>query len=206
MKKFFLLGTIFLSFIKLSSADPMAMNTLDSPKLQKAVFAGGCFWCMTPPFEKLDGVVQVLSGYTGGVGLNPTYHDYEEKGHIEAVEITYDPSKIKYTDILAVYWKQINPTDSGGQFCDRGPQYRSAIFYLNEDQRKMAEHSKGDLGKSGKFNKSITTELIAATAFYPAEEYHQDYYKKNPVQYKFYRFKCGRDQFLEKIWGKDVNH
>ena len=206
MKKIFLLGIIFLSLIEFGSADSKAMNASDSPKLQKAILAGGCFWCMTPPFEKLDGVIKVLSGYTGGAGLNPTYHNYEKKGHIEAVEITYDPSKIKYTDLLDVYWMQINPTDSGGQFCDRGPQYRPAIFYLNEEQKKLAEQSKEKLEKSGKFDKAITTELIAASTFYPAEEYHQDYYKKNPVQYKFYRFKCGRDQFLEKIWGKKASH
>ena len=206
MNLIFILAVIFLSFIKLSSAEQAAMDGPGTQKLEKAILAGGCFWCMTPPFEKLDGVVKVVSGYTGGRGPNPNYHDYEEKGHIEAVEVTYDSSKVKYTDLLDVYWRQINPTDSGGQFCDRGPQYRPVIFYLNEDQRKIAEQSKEKLGKSGKFEKSITTELIPASTFYAAEEYHQDYYMKNPVQYKFYRFKCGRDQFLEKIWGKSASH
>ena len=172
------------------------------PKSDTAIFAGGCFWCMTPPFEKLNGVTKVLSGYTGGRVEDPTYEDYAEKGHIEAVEVTYDPSIVTYKELLDVYWKQVNPTDSQGQFCDRGPQYRPAIFYKTEQQKKTAEQSKETLGKSGKFANPLTTEIIAATKFYPAEQYHQDYYKKSPLLYKFYRFKCGRDQFLEKIWGK----
>ena len=175
-------------------------------KYEKAVFAGGCFWCMTPPFEKLNGVNKVVAGYTGGKGANPTYQDYEEKGHLEAVEVTFDPSKVTYNELLDVYWRQVNPTDSGGQFCDRGPQYRPAIFYRNEEQKKSAEASKAKLDQSKKFDQPLTTEIIAAPAFYPAEEYHQDYYKKHPIQYKFYRFKCGRDQFLEKIWGKSAGH
>ena len=180
--------------------------TLAQPKYDTATFAGGCFWCMTPPFEKLKGVEKVLAGYTGGTGANPTYHDYEEKGHIEAVEVSYDPAQVTYQELLDVYWRQVNPTDSGGQFCDRGSQYRPAIFYHNEEQKKIAEQSKEALGKSGKYQKPVTAEIIAAATFYPAEEYHQDYYKKNPLQYKFYRFKCGRDQFLEKIWGKSSDH
>ena len=173
---------------------------------QKATFAGGCFWCKTPPFEKLNGVVKVVAGYTGGKGLHPTYHDYAQTGHIEAVEVIFDPSKVTYDQLLEVYWKQINPTDSKGQFCDRGPQYRPAIFYHSQDQKMRIEQSKEQLHKSGKFDKPVTVESIEATAFYPAEEYHQDYYKKNPIQYKFYRFQCGRDQFLEKIWGKGSKH
>ena len=171
--------------------------------LEKATFAGGCFWCMTPPFEKLNGVHQVVSGYTGGSGPNPTYHDYTAKGHIEAVQITYDPSKVTYSQLLDVFWRQINPTDGGGQFCDRGPQYRSAIFYENEEQKKLAEQSKEALGRTGRYQEPIVTELIKAAVFYPAEEYHQDYYKKNPIRYKFYRTSCGRDKYLEGIWGKD---
>ncbi|MGO9567090.1 MAG: peptide-methionine (S)-S-oxide reductase MsrA [Desulfomonilaceae bacterium] len=170
---------------------------------EKATFAGGCFWCMQPPFEKLDGVVQVVSGYTGGTGENPTYEDYAQKGHSEAVQITYDPSKISYSQLLDVFWRQIDPTDPGGQFVDRGPQYRSAIFFHNEEQKKLAEESKEALGKSGKFDKPIVTEIIKASVFYKAEEYHQDYYKKNPLRYKFYRFNSGRDQYLDKVWGRD---
>ncbi|MDD5729792.1 MAG: peptide-methionine (R)-S-oxide reductase MsrB [Candidatus Omnitrophica bacterium] len=170
-------------------------------KYEKAVFAGGCFWCMTPPFEELNGVIKVESGYTGGSGENPTYQDYARKGHIEAVEVTYDPAKISYEQLLDVFWKQINPTDAGGQFCDRGPQYRSAVFYADEEQRLLAEKSKTELAKKGLFKEPIATEIIKAQVFYKAEDYHQDYYKTHPFQYKFYRFNCGRDQFLKKFWG-----
>jgi peptide methionine sulfoxide reductase msrA/msrB len=158
---------------------------------------------MQPPFEKLDGVLQVVSGYTGGTGANPTYEDYAQKGHIEAVEITYDPSKISYSQLLDVLWRQIDPTDPRGQFVDRGPQYRSAIFFHNEEQKKLAEKSKEALGRSGKFNKPIVTEIIKASEFHKAEDYHQDYHKKNPIRYKYYRFNSGRDQFLDKVWGRD---
>ncbi len=180
------------------------VDAANTPHLEKATFAGGCFWCMTPPFEKLNGVHEVVSGYTGGTGPNPTYEDYAEKGHIEAVQVTYDPSKISYPELLDVLWRQINPTDPGGQFCDRGPQYRSAIFYENAEQKRLAEISKEALGKTGRYQKPIVTELIKASQFYKAEDYHQDYHKKNPIRYKFYRFNCGRDQYLEKIWGKNM--
>ena len=174
-------------------------------KYEKAAFAGGCFWCMTPPFEKLNGVISVVSGYTGGTGENPTYEDYAEKGHIEAVEVAYDPSKVTYQELLDVFWRQIDPTDGAGQFCDKGPQYRSAIFYQNEEQKLLAEKSKKALGKSGRYSKPLVTELIKTSAFYKAEDYHQDYHKKNPIKYKFYRFSCGRDQYLQKIWGGSMS-
>src|SRR6266850_2482292 len=151
--------------------------------LQKALFAGGCFWCMQPPFEKLTGVTSVTAGYTGGAGASPTYKDYAQKGHIEAVEITYDPARISYSQLLDVFWRQINPTDGGGQFVDRGPKYRSAIFFLNDEQKRLAEKSKEELGKSRRYDKPIVTEILAASTFYPAEDYHQDYYKKNPIRY-----------------------
>jgi peptide methionine sulfoxide reductase msrA/msrB len=175
----------------------------DQAKYDKATLAGGCFWCMQPPFEKLKGVVKVVSGYAGGTGENPTYEDYAQKGYIEAVQITYDPSIISYNQLLDVFWRQIDPTDPGGQFVDRGPEYRSAVFYHNERQKSMAEKSKADLVKSGRFHKPIVTEIIKATSFYNAEDYHQDYYKKNPIRYKYYRYRSGRDQYLEKIWGHD---
>ena len=171
-------------------------------KNETAIFAGGCFWCMTPPFEKLDGVISVISGYTGGTGKDPNYEDYAEKGHIEAVEVTYDPAKMSYAKLLEVFWESINPTDAGGQFVDRGPQYRSAIFYLNPEQKRLAEKSREELAKSGRFNQPLATEILKASEFYPAEEYHQDYYKKNPVRYKFYRYNSGRDQYLKKTWGE----
>jgi peptide methionine sulfoxide reductase msrA/msrB len=194
-----LLLVVLLTFI---TGGAFSMVTSEK-KTEKAVFAGGCFWCMTPPFEKLDGVISVVSGYTGGPGLNPNYEDYAEKGHIEAVEITFDPAKITYVELLNVFWRQIDPTDGGGQFVDRGPQYRSAIFYLDEEQKKLAEKSKEDLARSGRFDKPITTEIIKASVFYPAEDYHQDYYKKSPIKYEFYRFNSGRDQFLSKEWKND---
>ena len=183
----------------------LAVIATAQTKYEKATFAGGCFWCMQPPFEKLKGVVEVVSGYTGGTGENPTYEDYAKKGHIEAVQITYDPSIISYKQLLDVFWRQIDPTDPGGQFVDRGPQYRSAIFYHNEEQKSLAEKSKEELAKTGRFDKPIVTDTIKAATFYKAEDYHQDYYKKNPIRYKFYRSRSGRDQYLDKIWGKDRN-
>ena len=171
------------------------------PVYEKAVFAGGCFWCMTEPFEKLNGVKEVLAGYTGGTGANPTYGDYARKGHIEAVQVTYDPAVVSYAQLLDVFWRQINPMDSDGQFCDRGPQYRPAIFYKDEGQKQAAQKSEDGLDKSGRYPGRLTTELIPAGTFYKAEDYHQDYYKKSPIPYKFYRFSCGRDQYLDRIWG-----
>ena len=184
----------------------LATQTTAAPgtSVDKAVFAGGCFWCMTPPFEKLEGVKKVVSGYTGGSGANPTYHDYAAKGHIEAVEVTYDPSKVSFEKLLDVFWRQIDPTDGGGQFCDRGPQYRSAIFYGNAEQKRLAEASRTALGKTGRYEKPIVTELLQVGVFYPAEDYHQDYHKKNPIRYGFYRSSCGRDRHLEKVWGKEA--
>jgi peptide methionine sulfoxide reductase msrA/msrB len=173
------------------------------PKYEKAIFAGGCFWCMEPPFEKLKGVIMVTSGYTDGRGANPNYDNYADKGFVEAVEVVYDPALINYMELLSVFWKQIDPTDPDGQFVDRGPQYRSAMFYLNENQKLLAEKSKADIGKSGRFKKPIVTEIIKASAFYKAEEYHQKYHLKNPVRYKYYRSRSGRDQFLDRAWGKD---
>lgn len=175
-------------------------------RLEKATFAGGCFWCMVPPFEKIDGVKEVISGYTGGHTKNPTYEDVtsETTGHLESIEVIYDPAKVTYEKLLEVFWRQINPTDDGGQFVDRGPSYKSAIFYHNEEQRTLAEASKKKLEESHRFNQPIVTEIRPAAPFYLAEDYHQDYWKKNPVRYKFYRYNSGRDQFLQKAWGKDV--
>ena len=165
-----------------------------------ATFAGGCFWCVESDFEKVPGVLKVVSGYTGGTGENPTYETYARQGHIEAVQIFYDPTKVTYAQLLDVFWRHIDPTDGGGQFVDRGPQYRSAIFYHDEEQRRLAEKSKEELAKSGRFAKPIVTEIIKFNRFYDAEEYHQDYYKKNPLRYRYYRHGSGRDQFLEKVW------
>ena len=174
----------------------------EAKNLEKATFAGGCFWCMEPPFEKLDGVVDVISGYTGGDKEAPTYEEVSSgaTGHLEAIQIIYDPAKITYEKLLDVFWKQIDPTDAGGSFVDRGSQYKSAIFYHNDEQRRLAETSKEKLEKSGSFNKPIATEIVKFKTFYQAEEYHQDYYKKNPLRYKYYRAGSGRDQFIEKVW------
>ena len=152
--------------------------------------------------EKLPGVVKVISGYTGGTGTNPTYETYARQGHIEAVQVFYDPDKITYEAILDAFWRHIDPTDPGGQFVDRGPQYRSAIFYHDEEQKRIAEKSREELAKSGRFDKPVVTEILKFTKFYDAEEYHQDYYKKNPLRYRYYRHGSGRDQFLEKVWKK----
>ena len=185
----------------------MAMHAgaAPAPRLEKATFAGGCFWCMVLPFEKLDGVKQVISGYTGGKTANPTYEEVSSggTGHLESIEVLYDPAKISYQKLLDVFWRQINPTDAGGQFVDRGSSYLSAIFYYNDEQKRLAEESKKKLQDSKRFDKPIVTEIRPAGPFYPAEDYHQDYWKKNPVRYKFYRYNSGRDQYLEKIWGKE---
>jgi len=176
-----------------------------APHLEKATFAGGCFWCMEPPFEKLEGVKEVISGYTGGHKKDPTYKEVSSgsTGHFEAVEVIYDPNKVSYEKLLDVFWRQIDPTDPGGQFVDRGSSYRSAVFYHSEAQRRLAEQSKEKLARSGRFDKPIATEIRAAGPFYRAEEYHQDYYKRNTLRYKFYRYRSGRDQYLEAVWGKE---
>jgi len=165
-----------------------------------ATFAGGCFWCMEGPFEKLDGVSAVVSGYTGGTVENPTYEQVSAgtTGHVEAVQVHYDPTKTKYEDLLQIFWDEIDPTDDGGQFADRGSQYRTAILFHDEAQRQAAEASKGALAQSGRFEKPIVTQIIAYERFYPAEDYHQDYHAKNPIRYKMYRSGSGRDRFLEE--------
>lgn len=168
-----------------------------------AVFAGGCFWCMEPPYDKLPGVISTTSGYIGGTSASATYERVSSgtTGHIEAVQVRYDPRRIDYQTLLNVFWRNVDPVAVNRQFCDAGPQYRSAIFYGNAEQKRLAEASKRRLEASGQFDRPIATEILAATAFYPAEDYHQDYYVKNPRRYKFYRWNCGRDQRLEQVWG-----
>ncbi len=172
--------------------------------LKTATFAGGCFWCMEPPFDKIDGVISTTSGYTGGQTKNPTYEEVSSggTGHAESVQIVFDPTKVSYEQLLDVFWQNIDPFTPNGQFCDHGRQYRTAIFYHSEEQKRLAEASKRALEQSGRFTKPIVTEIVPAGEFYKAEEYHQDYYQKNPLRYKFYRYNCGRDQVLESIWGK----
>ncbi len=168
-----------------------------------ATFAGGCFWCMEPPFDKLPGVISTTSGYTGGKRANPTYEEVSSgvTGHAEAVEVKYDPTRISYDKLLDVYWHNIDPTVEDQQFCDHGTQYRTAIFVHDEAQRRAAEASKAALEKSKPFKERIVTPIVAATRFWPAEDYHQDYYLKNPVRYKIYRAGCGRDARLKQLWG-----
>jgi len=170
----------------------------------KAIFAGGCFWCMEQPYDVLDGVISTTSGYIGGLKKNPTYEEVSSgrTGHTEAVEVVYDPKKVNYEKLLDVFWHNIDPTVKNEQFCDRGTQYRSGIFYINDEQKRLAEASKAALEKSRPFKEPVVTEITRATEFYPAEDYHQDFYLKNPVRYKFYRNGCGRDARLQQLWGR----
>jgi peptide methionine sulfoxide reductase msrA/msrB len=203
-----ILGMILKSFF------PVALLMLVHPgqaagsETAEATFAGGCFWCMESPFEKLNGVSEVISGYTGGEEENPTYGEVSSgrTGHVEAVRVLFDPASISYQELLGVFWKQVDPTDPGGQFVDRGSQYGTAIFYHDEEQRKLAERSKKELDASGRYDSPIVTPIRPAGPFYEAEEYHQDYYKKNSLRYQFYRWGSGRDKFLKKIWGKDLKN
>ena len=176
-----------------------------TPDYETATFAGGCFWCMEPPFDKLDGVISTTSGYTGGHKKSPTYREVSRggTGHAEAVQVIYDPERISYTELLDTYWHNIDPTSANGQFCDRGDPYRSEIFYHNEAQLQLAVSSRQALEKSKPFREPVVTGISQATEFYPAEDDHQDYYQMNPVRYTFYRYGCGRDKRLEELWGPD---
>lgn len=170
----------------------------------RAIFAGGCFWCVEAAFDAVPGVIATNPGYTGGTVPDPTYDQVSAggTGHAEAVEVRYDPERTSYPQLLAVFWRNVDPHDAGGQFCDHGNQYRSAIFVVDAEQRRLAEESRHALANSGLLSAPIATEISTAGAFYPAEEYHRDYYLKNPAHYKFYRWNCGRDQRLDAVWGK----
>ena len=176
----------------------------ESGTMAKAYFAGGCFWCMEEAFEKVDGVLDVLSGYMGGSVKNPSYEDVSagRTGHAESVEVRYDPRKLTYPQLLEVFWRNVDPVTPEAQFCDHGNQYRAAIFYQGEEEKHLAEESKRAIEQSKRFSTPIVTQVTAASEFYPAEEYHQDFYKKNPFRYKYYKFTCGRAQRLEALWGK----
>jgi peptide methionine sulfoxide reductase msrA/msrB len=212
MKILFAVAMMTLSVItgcQRTNASQQAVNdnmTIDDNRLRVATFAGGCFWCTESDFEKVAGVVKAVSGYTGGKKENPTYEEVSSgtTGHVEAVQVYYDPAKVTYEELLDYFWRHVDPTDSGGQFVDRGSQYRSVIFYHDEEQKRLAEKSKEELNKSGRFNKPIATDIIRFATFYEAEEYHQDYYKKNPLRYRYYRYASGRDQFLKKVWGSEM--
>jgi peptide methionine sulfoxide reductase msrA/msrB len=175
--------------------------------MREATFAGGCFWCLESDFEEVDGVVEVVSGYTGGYKENPTYKEVSSggTGHVEAVRVLYDPAKVIYEDLLDIFWKHVDPTDPNGQFVDRGPQYRTVIFYHNDHQKRLAEESKKELAQSGRFDKPIVTEIVKSSEFYEAEDHHQDYYKKNSIRYKYYRSRSGRDSFLRSVWTDHIH-
>ena len=192
------LSLLCMSALMARAEEPMAKKT------ELATFAGGCFWCMEGPFEQLPGVLAVTSGYTGGTKLNPTYEEVSSgaTGHAEAVQVEYDPSRSTYQQLLEVFWRNIDPTTLNQQFADHGTQYRTAIFYHTDEQKRLVEESKRQLAASGKFDKPLVTEITPASTFYPAEDYHQDYYKKNPLRYKLYRAGSGREGYLKRTWGK----
>lgn len=190
----------------MSKADKIEEQVdLNNSNYQKATFAGGCFWCMEPPYDDLDGVISTTVGYTGGEKPNPIYEEVcaGRTGHAEAVQIVFDSTKINYEDLLQVFWRNINPTDPYGQFADKGSQYRTAIFYYNEKQKELAEKSKKELEASGKFDNPIVTEIVPASVFYPAEDYHQDFYKNNPLRYNSYKVGSGRAGYLKKVWEEE---
>ncbi|TGN19547.1 peptide-methionine (S)-S-oxide reductase [Leptospira idonii] len=197
----------FLAILFLILSFGLSCGIIAVGKTETATFAGGCFWCMEPPFENLPGVVSVVSGYTGGKEKNPSYEEVSSgfTGHAEAIQVHFDPKQISYDRLVFIFWRNIDPTDPDGQFVDRGSQYRTGIFYHSAEQRKIAEASKAELEKSKKFKKKIVTEILPLSEFYPAEDYHQDFYKKDPSQYKRYRSGSGRDQFIESVWGKEKN-
>ena len=197
------LASIFVVLNAQSESNGAAKGGSSAVPHAEAIFAGGCFWCLEPPYDKVDGVIATISGYTDGHKENPSYKEVSSgtTGHTEAVKITYDPAKVSYERLVEIFWRNIDPTTPNRQFCDGGTQYRSGIYYLDEAQQKVAEQSKRDIEASGVLKQPIVTEIKPATRFYPAEDYHQDYYLKNPVRYKFYRYNCGRDQRLSEIWG-----
>ena len=203
MKYIGAVGLLVLSAVLFLSFSQPSHSNVPEGQYAKAIFAGGCFWCMEPPYDKLDGVISTTSGYTGGHKANPTYEEVSAggTGHTEAIQILYDPAKISYAALLDVYWRNSDPTMADGQFCDHGNQYRPAIYFLNDEQRQVIEKSKKKIEATKSFPESIVTEISPAETFYPAEDYHQDYYQKNPVRYKFYRYGCGRDQRLKELWG-----
>lgn len=201
----FLISLGFMAFwIGGMTIAPQGSLAVEESQYAKATFAGGCFWCMEEVYEKVQGVVSVISGYTGGQLANPTYEQVSAggTGHTESVEVTYDPTKVTYQHMLDVFWHNVDPTTLNAQFCDHGSQYRTAIFYHDETQKRLVDQSKQAVESSKSFPQPIVTEIVPTSVFYSAEEYHQDFYKKNPVRYKFYKWNCGRSQRLEQLWGK----
>ena len=197
------LASLALGFFSSAGAQDQ-VSSPDAKRLSTAVFAGGCFWCVEADFDKVDGVVSTISGYTGGTLANPTYKQvsHEKTGHYEAVKITYDPDKVSYADLVDYYFRHIDPTDADGQFCDKGESYRSAIFVSDDTQREIAEAELEMIDESGVLESPVVTNIVDASTFWPAETYHQDYYRKNPLKYRYYRTACGRDARVKKVWSK----
>ena len=195
--------TMIVLLIGAWSVQPASRAAADAAPV-KAYFAGGCFWCMEEAFEKVEGVLSATSGYMGGTVVNPSYEEVSagRTGHAESVEVVYDPTKVSYQKLLDAFWRNVDPITPNAQFCDHGNQYRSAIFFRTDEEKRASEASKQTIEQSGRFKEAIVTQIVMATQFYPAEEYHQDFYKKNPVRYKFYKYNCGRAQRLEELWGK----
>lgn len=205
-----LLATAFCAVVLAATAvaQTEAPKAEADRKLEVATFASGCFWCTESDFDKVKGVVETTSGYMGGTTPDPTYEQVSTgtTGHAEVLQLKYDPREVTYEELLDVYWRNVDPLDGGGQFCDRGSQYRPAIFYHTEEQKRLAETSKTTLEESGRFDQPIAVEITTASTFTPAEDYHQDFYLRNPVRYTFYRIGCGRDARLEALWGKSKTH
>jgi peptide-methionine (S)-S-oxide reductase len=195
-------GTLILLVVVFSNV--LLQPVVESGEPAKAYFAGGCFWCMEEAFEKVDGVIAAVSGYMGGTAQNPSYEEVSSgrTGHAESIEVLYDPSKVTYNQLLEAFWRNVDPITPSAQFCDHGTQYRAAIFYQNDQEKRFAEESKQAIEQSKRFTQPIVTQIVMASQFYTAEEYHQDFYKKNPIRYKFYKYNCGRAQRLDELWGK----
>jgi len=195
--------TVAISLIGAWNFQPTSQAAADAA-IGKAYFAGGCFWCMEEAFEKVEGVLSATSGYMGGAVANPSYEEVSagRTGHAESVEVVYDPTKVSYQRLLDAYWRNVDPITPNAQFCDHGSQYRSAIFFQTDEEKRVSDSSKQAIEQSKRFTEPIVTQIVMATQFYPAEEYHQDFYKKNPVRYKFYKYSCGRAKRLEALWGK----
>jgi peptide-methionine (S)-S-oxide reductase len=202
MRKFLQFGLLLL-LITFCAAARDNLHAADAKPVSKATFAGGCFWCMQPAFDGLPGVISTTVGYTGGQKVNPTYEEVSAggTGHAESIEVTFDPTKTTYKKLLDVFWHNVDPTTRDREFCDAGHQYRTAIFFHDQEQEIEAKESEAALDESKPFKEPIVTEIVQATKFYPAEDYHQFYYKKNPIRYKFYRYRCGRDERLRELWG-----
>lgn len=201
-KRIMMCGILYLSMV-VAGVPVSGGQAADPSALTKAFFAGGCFWCMEEVFEKVPGVISVTSGYMGGRVENPSYEQVSGggTGHAEAVEVSYDPQKVSYAKLLDAFWRNVDPVTANAQFCDHGSQYRAVIFYQTDAEKRLAEESKRTIEQSKRFAQPIVTELVMASRFYPAEDYHQDFYKKNPIRYKFYKYNCGRAQRLEELWG-----